>query len=110
RLRTGGHLGVVFHADRLFTNSAVATVNPRWAIGTTVEYAQPLLRGAGDVATADLRRARNGARAADGNLRSLTDDVLLRIETVYWNLSFFEAQVSARRTSEATSQELLDQT
>jgi outer membrane protein TolC len=110
RMRNGGQLSVVFRADRIFTNSDIASRNPS-AMGTAeIEYVQPLLRGAGYVATADVRRARNGARAADHGQRALVEDVLLRTEIAYWNLVFARANTEARRKSEQVASELLDQT
>ena len=109
KLRRGGSLAVVFRADRLDSNSTLLAANPRWASGVSVEYVQPLLRGAGDVATADVRRARNDARAAEQQLAALTDDVVLRIHVAYWNLEFLQAQVRARTKSEDVARNLLEQ-
>lgn len=110
RFRNGGRLSAVFSADRLKSNSAVVDRNPAWTTGVSVEYAQPLLRGAGDVAMADVRRARAAARAADHGLDALTDVVLLRIETAYWNLAFLRAQVAARRKAEELAENLVRDT
>jgi outer membrane protein TolC len=110
QLRNGGRLSAVFTADRLRSNSAVVERNPAWTSGVTVEYAQPLLRGAGDVAMADVRRARSAARAADHAFDALTDDVLLQIETAYWELAFAHAQWAARRKAEDVAENLLSVT
>jgi len=106
-LRNGGRLSAVFSADRLRSNSAIIEKNPAWGNGLVVEYAQPLLRGAGDVALADVRRARSAASAADHGFDALTDTVLLQIETAYWGLSFAHAQLVARRKSEDVAENLL---
>ncbi|HVG95175.1 MAG TPA: TolC family protein [Planctomycetota bacterium] len=110
RMRNGGHLAVLFRADRIFTNSDIASSNPTTGGTAELEYVQPLLRGAGYVATADVRRARNGARSADYTQRALVDDVLLRTEIAYWNLVFARGNTEARRKSEQVARELLDQT
>lgn len=107
QLRNGGRLSAVFTADRLRSNSAVIERNPSWTSGIAVEYAQPLLRGAGDVAMADVRRARSASRAADHAFDALTDNVLLQIEATYWELAFAHAQLIARRKSEEVAENLL---
>ena len=64
RMTNGGTLALVFHADRLFTTSSSNAVNPRWAQTAAVEYTHPLMRGAGDAALNDVRRAQAGIRGA----------------------------------------------
>ncbi|MFO0933874.1 MAG: TolC family protein [Planctomycetota bacterium] len=109
-LRNGGRLSAVFRADRLRSNSAVVERNPSWTSELSVEYAQPLLRGAGDVAMADVRRAQSASRAADHAFDALTDNVLLQIEAAYWELAFAHAQLAARRKSESVAANLLAET
>jgi outer membrane protein TolC len=110
RLRNGSTLALLFHADRLFTTSSSSTVNPRWVETVAVEWTQPLLRGAGDAALNDVRRAQNGVRGAGHDLVALTDGVLLRIETAYWDLAFLSEQVAARTKSQDVAKGLLDLT
>ena len=110
KTRTGGTLAVVFRADRLFTTDRLSTKNPNWTEGLAAEWTQPLMRGAGDAATADLRRAANGVRAANGAYAAAIDDVLLRIETAYWELAYATDQVAARRKAEEVASGLLDVT
>ena len=110
RTRSGADLSLVFHSDRLLTNSAVATVNPRWLSTLSVEATQPLLRGAGDVALADVRRAKNGWTAANHGLAALAEDVLLRVESAYWELAFATEQVTARKKAEEVAANLLELT
>lgn len=110
RLYNGGRLSALFHADRLRSNSAVVERNPAWSAGASVEYAHPLLRGAGDVAMADVRRARIAVRSADHGLAALTDDVLLRIEIAYWEVAFSRALVASRGKAEDVARSLLEVT
>lgn len=110
KLRDGSRLSVLFEADRLTSNDALTRRDPSWIGGVSVEWTKPLLRGAGDVVMADVRRARNGARVADQALRAVEDQVLLRIETAYWNLAFAREQEASRRAAENVAAELLDLT
>jgi outer membrane protein TolC len=110
RLKNGSTLALLFHADRLFTTNSSSTVNPRWFQTVAVEWTQPLLRGAGDAALNDVRRAQSGTRVAEHDLLALTDAVLLRIETAYWDLAFLTEQVAARFKAQDVAQGLLDLT
>jgi len=101
---------VLFEADRLTSNDALARRDPRWIDGVAVEWTKPLLRGAGDVVLASVRQARNGSRVADQSQKALTDQVLLRIETAYWNLAYTREQEESRRRAERVATELLDLT
>jgi outer membrane protein TolC len=107
RLANGGDLAVVFHADRLLTNSAIDSPNPRWVTTAAVEATQPLLRGAGSVALARVRKARIDACAADHEWAALTEDVLLRVEEAYWELAYAQERVAARRKAEDVAEDLL---
>lgn len=110
RLTNGSTLAAIFHSDRLFTTSPISGRNPRWSKSAAVEWTQPLMRGAGGQALADVRRARSGLAAAEHGYVALAESVLLRIEEAYWNLAFLDEQVGARAKSEDVARNLLDLT
>jgi outer membrane protein TolC len=110
RLLTGGTVSFLYRADRLSTDSLFVTTNPSWTQAAVVEARQPLLRGAGDVAVVEIRRARNGVRVADETQRALTEEILLEIAVAYWDLTFAIEQVAARTKAEELARELLDET
>lgn len=106
-LRSGGSISLLYRADRIRTNNPFATVNPAYSNGLSVEASQPLLRGAGDIALADLRRAQNNVVLAKAGYRTEVEATLLRIAELYWELVFTDANLDARRKSEEVARNLL---
>jgi outer membrane protein TolC len=107
RLATGGTVSFLYRADRLTTDSAFVTRNPSWTQSATVEATHPLLRGAGERAIAEIRRARNGVAVASENQRALVERVLLDVATAYWELVYAQEQVLSLRKAENVAGELL---
>jgi len=107
RLRSGGSVAVLYQADRVDTNSGISSVKPSWASGLAVEASQPLLQGAGKVATTDVRRAQVGVQAARANFETQFETLLVGVVVGYWELVFSDDNLDARRKSEAVSKELL---
>ena len=107
-LRSGGSISLLYRADRLNSNSPFATVNPAISNGLSLEASHPLMRGAGDVALADVRRAQNNVVAAKAGYRTEVEATLLAIAETYWELVFADANLDARRKSEEVARELLD--
>jgi outer membrane protein TolC len=105
---SGGQVSLILSADRVLTNSTTSAFSTSWLSTVAVEARQPLLRGAGDAAIADLRRARVAQRAAEQGFRDVAEDVILRIEEAYWDLVFLAEQVDARRKAEDVASGLLD--
>ncbi|MDA1193874.1 MAG: TolC family protein [Planctomycetota bacterium] len=106
-LRSGGSVSLLYRADRLNSNSPFATVNPAITNGFSIEASHPLLRGAGDVALADVRRAQNNVVAAKAGYRSAVEATLLLVAEAYWELVFADTTLDARRKSEQVARELL---
>lgn len=107
RLRGGGSVAVLYRADRIDSNSIVAAVDPALSNGLTLEVIQPLLRGAGRVATADIRRAQNGMTAARATHAATVETILFAIVGAYWELVFADDNVAARLSSRGVARELL---
>jgi len=108
RLTSGGTVSLLYRADRLSTDNPFATVNPAYAGALTAEIRQPLLRGAGDIALADIRRAQNGVVGARATYQGQVETVLLQIAEAYWELVFADANLAAHRKSQEVARELLD--
>ncbi len=108
RLRTGGSISLLYRADRVSTNNPFATVNPGYTGSLSGEISYPLLRGAGDTALADIRRAQNNVAAARATHRGEVEAVLLQIAEAYWELVYADANLAARRKAEEVARELLD--
>jgi outer membrane protein TolC len=110
RLHSGGEVALLYRADRLTTNSALALLDPSWTQGPVLEARQPILRGAGDQALADIRRAGNDRRAADESVRAVSQEVLLETVVAYWGLAFAQDEVGSRLQALGVAQELLEET
>jgi outer membrane protein TolC len=108
RLPSGGSVSLLLRSDRVLTNSGAAALRSSWLSSATLEATRPLLRGAGDAAIADLRRARVAQRAAEHGFQAVAEDVLLDIEEAYWDLAFAGEQVAARRKSEEVATGFFD--
>ncbi|MDJ0523349.1 MAG: TolC family protein [Planctomycetota bacterium] len=108
RMRSGGTVSLLYRADRISTNNPFATVDPGYAQGLSVEMSYPLLRGAGDIALADIRRAQNGVVAARAGYSAQVEGTLLAIEETYWELVYADANLQTRRKAEEVARELLD--
>jgi outer membrane protein len=100
RMPSGGEVSLLLRSDRLLTNSFASSLSSSWTTAVTLEARQPLLRGAGDAAMADLRRARVAQDVANHGFRDVAEDVILRIEEAYWELVFAAEQVVARKKAE----------
>lgn len=107
-LRSGGSISLLYRADRLNSGSPFATVNPAIANGLSLEASHPLMRGAGDVALADVRRAQNNVVGAKAGYRTEAEIVLQQIALTYWELVFADANLDSRRKSEEVARELLE--
>jgi len=105
-LRGGGTAALLYRADRLNTNNPFAALNPSWIQGVSAEVSQPLLRGAGDIALADIRRAQNSVAAARAGYDAQVQDTLLAVVTAYWDLVFSIENLAARMQAEEGAREL----
>jgi outer membrane protein TolC len=108
RLRNGGTLSLLYTADRTSTSNPFATVDPAYDQGLTLEATRPLLRGAGDVALADIRRAQNQVASAQAGYHTQVETTLLSVADAYWELVFADDNLDARRKALEVAKELLD--
>ncbi|MFG0306566.1 MAG: TolC family protein [Phycisphaerales bacterium JB040] len=91
QLETGGSFGVsqslVYTDQRGSSFGPVGSPNPAAALGYTLDFTQPLLRGFGsDAALAELRLGRNAERRQISGLRETLNTSLTSVENAYWDL------------------------
>ena len=90
QLVSGGALEVsttIGYNDIADDNDLQFRPDPAWSTAVTLGVTQPLLRGFGsDVALAELRLARNEARASTEDLRAQLLSVVENVEMAYWQL------------------------
>lgn len=70
--------------------------DPAWGTAVTLGLTQPLLRGFGsDVALAEVRLARNAARASTEGMRAQLLGIVAEVEASYWALVLARQQLSS---------------
>ncbi len=107
-LPTGGTLGITTGVDRTLTNSNLYQINPYWESDISLNWRQPLLRGAGrDVTEAGVRFTRDARDFADLDLRARTEDLVRLVETTYWGLVQARQDVESQAKSVAVAEDLL---
>jgi len=104
KISTGATLGLCTELshDTSFVNGDGA--------GITASITQPLLRGAwADVTLADLRKARSSLTAAQLQLRSDTLDLILEVESKYWDLAYAGGNVELMQSSVTAAGRLVEE-
>ncbi len=101
---TGATLGLTTTLDH---NSALAKDS---SSSITASISQPILRGARkEVVLADLNKASSQLSQAQLQLRSNALDLVLEVNTRYWNLSYAKQQVRLLESSVKSAELLLDE-
>jgi len=104
---TGGSIAVSENLDYFRTNSPVQE-SPIYATSFMVELTQPLLRDMGlDANKAQIYIASHNRDASVEAFRATVMDVLLDLETVYWELVYSVRDVQVRERSLALAEEVL---
>ncbi|MCX5655349.1 MAG: TolC family protein [Planctomycetota bacterium] len=108
KVPTGGTLAVYESSDALNTNSTLTIPNPQNVTRTTVELAQPLLRGAGaEYNQAPIRVANLNSAVSFQDFRKGVQDVVAGVINAYWQLAFDTESVRATRASRDLAAEVL---
>src|SRR5688572_4901798 len=107
-LPTGGTLALTTGVDRTRTNSNLYQINPYWESDISLNFRQPLLRGAGrDVTEAGVRFSRDARDFADLDLRARTEDLVRLVESTYWGLVQARQDVASQAKSVDVAEDLL---
>lgn len=103
----GGEARYRLFTARTATNSQDLLVNPRYFAQSGFEFAQPLLRGFGRLATErPILLARLGAGTSRELFEGQVADVIQRVENAYWNLVENREQLVVARESLDLAREL----
>ncbi|NIA22061.1 MAG: TolC family protein, partial [Anaerolineaceae bacterium] len=106
KLATGGSMTISENLDYLRTNSSFIT-SPSYATNFMVELTQPLLRDLGlDTNKAQIYIASHSRDATVEDFRRQVMDVLVELESVYWELAFAHRDVEVRKRSLALAREV----
>ncbi|MCX5682658.1 MAG: TolC family protein [Planctomycetota bacterium] len=108
KLPTGGTLALSEATDYLNTNSTLTVPNPQSATRTTVELAQPLLRGGGiEYNTAAIKVANLNSAVSFQDFRKSVQDAVASVVNAYWQLAFDLESIRVSRASRDLAAEVL---
>lgn len=112
RLHTGGRLGIDWRNARSTTgNIFVSGVSPFYETAMQLTFEQPLLRGAGRAFNdSNITIARNNTRITTLAFEDKVMDILLEVDTAYWELVFAIEDLRAKAKSLQAGQDLLKNT
>ena len=102
---------VSYNVGRTDTNSVFQSFNPSWDNTLAISVMQPLLNGRGEEATAaELLLAQANTQVSRAAFHAQVEEVLLQVETAYWELVFAERDVEVKRSSLVLAKEQLERT
>jgi outer membrane protein len=108
KLPTGGTLALYEATDYLNTNSTLTIPNPQNVTRTTVELAQPLLRGGGlEYNRAAIRVANLNSAVSFQDFRKSVQDAVAAVVNAYWQLAFDLESIRVSRASRDLAAEVL---
>ncbi len=85
----GGRFTTDFSTNRTTTNDTFTSLNPQFQSTFKFEYTQPLLRGRKfDNSRRQIEIARKNLTLTDSQFRLKVIDIVSRIETAYWDLTY----------------------
>ncbi len=107
---TNGTLGLSFDNNRIFTNSAFASVNPSYNPSLALSLSQPLLRNFGlNFATISVRMAEANQESAQFNYEQNLNDFILQVGSDYWNVVRAEENLDVAREAYKLAADLVRQ-
>ena len=110
-LSFGLRYDISYNVGRTDTNSLFQSLNPSWNNTLAVSVLQPLLNGRGKEATAaELLLAQANTRVSRAAFRGQVEEVLLQVETAYWELVFAERDLEVKSSSLTLAEEQLGRT
>lgn len=110
-LPVGFHYDVSYNVSRTTTNSLFQSLNPAWDNTIALTVSQPLLRGRGrEGSAAALLIARASTAVSEAAFRAQVEDILLRVESAYWQQVFAERDLQVKQASLDLAHEQLERT
>lgn len=103
----GGGFTIGFNNNRAASSDANVQPNPRFNLGLTGSYVQPLLRNFGrDATRRQIWIASNNSRIDRENFRLLVEDIIQQVSESYWNLVGAREQLAVSEESLQLAREL----
>lgn len=110
RLRTGTELEASIESRRLASNSRFEPLDPKYVADGRFVLTQPLLKGFGPSARADLSAAERDLEAAQAQYESTVLAVRATVEQLYWDLYAAERDAAVERLIRDRAARLLEDT
>ena len=96
----GGKLTFSIDSSRYESNERFQTINPYYGSRVLFKLEQPLLRGLGDrISRKEILLTRYDRNRSQNELRAAVADVVLRVEELYWNLSYAQRFLDVKTTA-----------
>ncbi len=96
--KTGTTAALVWANTRSDTNSLRTNFNPSLVSALTLRITQPLLQGFGvAVNTRNIEVAKNNREISDLQFKLQVEEIVTRVEALYWGLVTLRAQVDSQR-------------
>jgi outer membrane protein TolC len=109
-LPIGTELSASLSTVRTVTNSAYAALSPQYQTFGSLTVLQPLLKGFGPAARADLKVAERGAAAAAARRQAARQAVAAEVEAEYWELYAGERDLAVATLIRDRARLFLDET
>jgi len=105
--KTGTTAALIWANTRSDTNSLRTNFNPSLISALTLRVTQPLLNGFGvAVNTRNIKVAKNNREISDLQFKLQVEEVVTRVEALYWGLVTLRAQVDSQRENLQLAQKL----
>ena len=106
---SGTNAQLTFSSNHIKVNSQLFALNPYYTGSVDFQITQNLLQGFGSaVNTRNIRVQKNNVKYSDLQFKQQLITTVSAVLNLYWDLVSFSENVRARRQSQATAQQLLD--
>ncbi len=109
QLPFGTRFEAALNATRLKTNSTFSTLNPQYSANGSLTLVQPLLRGFGTAAQAELSATGREREAAQTRYDLAVVSTAVDVENAYWDLFAAERDLAVQMLVREQAQVLLDE-
>jgi outer membrane protein TolC len=110
-LSSGMRYDVSYNVSRSKTNNFFQSLNPLWNNTLAVSVLQPLFAGRGkEAASVELLLAQANTEVTYAAFQAQVEEILLNVESAYWDLVFAERDLEVKASSLALAGEQLERT
>ena len=111
QLPFGMRYDISYNVSRSSTNNLFQSLNPAWNNTLALSVVQPLLAGRGkEAAAVELLLAQANTEVSYAAFQAQVEEILLQVETAYWDLVFAERDLEVQESTLALAREQLERT